>query len=225
MQSASILGHIEVGDVQAVRGLLDAGADPNEFVGEQGDLALCWAAAHGRSDIVELLIERGAQVDAVPSHGLGGPALRDALFANETETARALVSAGAEVDFASAAALGVIDRVRNHDEDHAERWGAFLGACRTGQIDVVQYLVPRGIDVAIYPPGDEWGGIGASGLHWAASGGHEDLVRWLVAAGTPVDIVDDTFGNTPLGWVLLDGDEAMARLLVGLGAEPSRALT
>jgi len=55
----------------------------------------------------------------------------------------------------------MLQQLRMHDEDHGERWGAFLSACKTGQLDVVQYLVPRGIDVTIYPPGDEWGGIGA----------------------------------------------------------------
>ena len=222
--TTSVLEAIERGDLATVEAALDDGFDPDSPLGD-GDLALCWAGAYGQVEIVELLLGRGASVDARPDHGMGGPALADALFENQMEAARVLVSAGAEVDYASAAALGLLDRMIGHEETHSERWGAFLSACKTGQVAVAQYLVPRGIDVAIYPPGDEWGGIGASGLHWAASAPNVELARWLVAEGTPVDIVDDTFGNTPLGWALLDGHDEVAEALLQLGADPTRAKT
>ena len=123
------------------------------------------------------------------------------------------------------AGLGRVDELKRREETDSERWSGFLLACKNGQLDVVRYLVPRGIDLTIYPPGEDWGGIGASGLHWAATHGHPSLVRFLVEAGTPVDIVDDVYGNTPLGWVLMDGDEDMAALLLELGADRSAALT
>ncbi|MGI9605180.1 MAG: ankyrin repeat domain-containing protein [Acidimicrobiales bacterium] len=220
MAYTTILEAIEHGDLHSVLSTLDAGFDPNTPVGDDGDLALCWAGAYGRLEIVAALLDAGADIDAAPAHGMGGPALSDALYENQIDTARALADAGASVGYESAAALGMIDQVRRHEENHGERWGAFLSACKTGQLEVVKYLVPRGIDVAIYPPGDEWGGIGASGLHWAAAGGHIELVCWLVDAGTPIDIVDDTFDNTPLGWVLLDDDERTAAALIELGADP-----
>ncbi|MGI9603773.1 MAG: ankyrin repeat domain-containing protein [Acidimicrobiales bacterium] len=223
MASATILDAIEQGDVDHVRTLLDDGFDPNTPVGDDGDLMLCWAAAFAQDEIVRILLASNADVDAVPDHGMGGPALSDALFAGHVATASLLADAGAHVSYADAAALGRLADVQAHDEDHGERWAAFLSACKTGQQPVVEYLVPRGIDVTIYPPGDEYGGIGASGLHWAASGGHEALVRWLVAAGTPIDIVDDAFDNTSLGWVRQDGDEEMAGVLIELGADPERA--
>lgn len=66
----------------------------------------------------------------------------------------------------------------------------------------------------------------------------ENLASWLrsdnskrssalnkSAPGTPVNIVDDVYRNTPLGWVLMDGDEAMVEILVELGADRSRALS
>ena len=220
---ATILDDIEAGDLVAVEAALDAGFAPDTPVGDDGDLALCWAAAYGHVDIVRVLLDHGATVDLAPRHGMGGPALSDALFENQVETARVLAAAGAATDFAAAAALGMLDVVQAHDETHGERWSAFLSACKTGEIDVVRYLVPRGIDVSIYPPGDEWGGVGASGLHWAAAGNHVDLVRYLLAAGTPVDIVDDTFTNTPLGWALIDGAHEAAEVLKRAGANESLA--
>ena len=44
-------------------------------------------------------------------------------------------------------------------------------------------------------------------------------------SAAPIDIVDDVYGNTQLGWVLMDGDEAMAKILLELGADRSRALS
>lgn len=220
----TILQAVQSGDISTVVTLLDAGYDPDIPVGDDGDLLLCWAAAYGQLPIVELLLEHGADIDAVPSHAMGGPALTEALFEGHIEVAEVLADAGAHVDYAHAAGLGKIDQLEDHDEDESERWAAFLSACKTGQLDAVKYLVERGIDVTIYPPGNEYGGIGASGLHWAAANGHEDVVRWLVEAGTPVDIVDDTFDNTPLGWVLLDQATAMADVLLELGADPQLAL-
>ena len=218
---ATILDDIERGDIGAVEAALEAGFVPDTPVGDDGDLALCWAAAYGQVDILRTLLEHGATVDLAPAHGMGGPALSDALFENQVEAARLLVGAGAATDFAAAAALGLLDIVRAHDESDGERWSAFLSACKTGELDVVRYLVPRGIDVAIYPPGDEWGGVGASGLHWAAAGNHVALVHYLLDAGTPVDIVDDTFANTPLGWALIDGAAEAADALRAAGADES----
>ncbi|MEM7285316.1 MAG: ankyrin repeat domain-containing protein [Actinomycetota bacterium] len=217
----TILDDIEAGDLGAVRAALAAGFVPDTPVGDDGDLALCWAAAYGQVDIVHALLEHGASIDLAPAHGMGGPALADALFENQVETARVLVAAGASVGFAAAAALGMLEVVQAHDETHSERWSAFLSACKTGEIEVVRHLVPRGIDVAIYPPGDEWGGVGASGLHWAAAGNHTELVRYLLEVGTPVDIVDDTFANTPLGWAVMDGAEDAATALRAAGADES----
>lgn len=223
MERAPILDAIEDGDIATVRAALADGFTPDTPQGDDGDLALCWAAAYGQVDIVRLLLEHGASIEAAPAHGMGGPALSDALFENQLEAARVLVDAGAHVGYAAAAALGFLDRMVDHDEDDSERWSAFLSACKTGQLEVVRYLVPRGIDVAAYPPGDEWGGIGASGLHWAASAPDVELVRWLVDAGTPVDIVDDTFGNTPLGWARMDGHTEIVDTLLALGADPTKA--
>jgi ankyrin repeat protein len=223
MALPTVLKAVRDGEIATVNELLSQGYDPNTPVGDDGELLLCWAASYGHVPIVELLIAQGADVDAVPSHGLGGPALSDAIFEGHMDAARLLAKAGAQVDYPHAAALGLIEQVRDHDETHEERWSAFLAACKTGQLEVVQYLVPRGIDLEIYPPGSEYGGIGASGLHYAASCDHPTVVEWLVVSGTPVDIVDDAFENTPLGWALLDGNDLVAELLLRLGADPSLA--
>jgi ankyrin repeat protein len=41
-----------------------------------------------------------------------------------------------------------------------------------------------------------------TGLHWAAFGGHADIVDLLLRANAPVNIKDQRFDGTPLGWAL-----------------------
>lgn len=210
---------------QLLRSLLEAGADPNApDTDPDGDLPILISAAHGHTSLVKQLVDAGADLERSPGHGYGMPALATALFCGNVETAELLASSGAELDYPSKAALGRLAALREYDENDGERWSAFLFSCKTGQLDVVRYLVDSGIDVSIYPPGSDWGGIGASGLHWAVAHGHAKLARWLVDAGTPVDIKDDAFDNTPLGWALQDGNSAMVRLMRELGASDTEAI-
>src|SRR5260221_619896 len=80
------------GDLAAVRTLLDAGADVNATC--HNGSAVQFAAAKGDAVMLRLLLGRGARTDAVSGQA---PLLMAA--ANEhTETVRALVEAGADVN-------------------------------------------------------------------------------------------------------------------------------
>ncbi len=54
------------GDLDAVRLLLEHGADPNAREPGDNTTPLHWAAAHGHVDVVRALLDAGADV-----HGLG----------------------------------------------------------------------------------------------------------------------------------------------------------
>jgi ankyrin repeat protein len=41
-----------------------------------------------------------------------------------------------------------------------------------------------------------------TGLHWAAFGGHADIVDLLLRANAPVNMKDKRFDGTPLGWAI-----------------------
>ena len=58
---------------------------------------------------------------------------------------------------------------------------------------------------------------GRSLLHWACSGGHKELVQWLLESGSEVDARDDSRW-TPLIIASSAGHEAVVRLLLGAGA-------
>lgn len=59
---------------------------------------------------------------------------------------------------------------------------------------------------------------GRSVLHWAACGGHTNLVQWLIEHQANVDATDDALW-TPLIIAASAGHEAVVRLLLGSGAE------
>jgi len=43
---------------------------------------------------------------------------------------------------------------------------------------------------------------GQTGLHWAAYGGHLDIVKLLIERGAAIDAKDESYGGTPLDWAL-----------------------
>ena len=58
---------------------------------------------------------------------------------------------------------------------------------------------------------------GRTALHWACSGGHKEIVQWLVENGSEIDARDDSRW-TPLIIAASAGHEAIVRLLIGRGA-------
>ena len=63
----NLLAAVREGDVQEVRYMLRSGADPNARDGD-GWPVLLWAVRAGRADVVDLLVDRGARVDADVRH-------------------------------------------------------------------------------------------------------------------------------------------------------------
>ena len=70
-----------------------------------------------------------------------------------------------------------------------------MWACEYGHDGVVDFLLKKGVDVVAQPHGE-------TGLHWAAYAGHARTVKALLKWKAPVDMKDNRFGGTPLGWAL-----------------------
>jgi len=77
----------------------------------------------------------------------------------------------------------------------AQMKSGFQWACEYGRTRVVDFLLQRGIDVGEMHRGQ-------TGLHWAAYAGHADIVRRLLERNAPIDLRDERWRNTPLGWAL-----------------------
>ena len=84
------------GDIETVKGLLAKGADTNTSDSQFGVSPLSWAALLGQTEIAELLIRNGADVNG--RNRDGGTALHGAAFLGHTDTAALLVQKGADVN-------------------------------------------------------------------------------------------------------------------------------
>lgn len=107
------------GDINAVKDLLNKGADAGER-----NIALMWAADSGRTEVVKLLIDEGADVNH-----LEDAALVNAAENGHTDTVKLLIEKGAKV---------------GSDEN-----GALINAALGVHVDTVKLLVEKSTDADI----------------------------------------------------------------------------
>lgn len=205
--------------VAVAAALLDAGADidatADMYGGGAQTLGLAATSIHPAmagvlEELLAFLIVRGAAAGDARG-GAAWSALINGCHANGRPAAAEFLAAraadgGAGLDLEAAAGVGRLDLVQRFFEADGALAGAtpdqardgFTWACEYGHADVVAFLLAHGQDVNARLPKHH----GQSGLHWAAWGGHANTVRVLLAAGARVDIVDERFGGTALGWAL-----------------------
>jgi peptidoglycan/LPS O-acetylase OafA/YrhL len=85
----------KTGDIEALKHYLSNGESPNARDPSFGVTALSWAALEGRAEIVELLIEAGADVNA--KNRDGATPLHAAAFMGQLEVAQLLLENGADI--------------------------------------------------------------------------------------------------------------------------------
>jgi len=198
--------------VKVAEMLLKAGAAVDalaEMYGGSTTLGLVATSIHpwlaGVQDaLMQILLEHGAAIDQPGAAGNGQRAVNGCLANGRPEAAEFLAARGAPLDLEEAAGVGRLDLVKNFfNEDGSLRANAtmaqmrsgFNWACEYGRIGVVDFLVQKGLEVGERHHGE-------TGLHWAAFGGHLDIVKLLLERRAPVDVKDERFGGTPLGWAL-----------------------
>ena len=137
----------------------------------------------------------------------GGP-LHKASWSGDTEKARALIDAGADVNQKLNPGLLVI-----------EPSGVFplFYAAKYGHADTVRLLIERGADV------NAKSNCRANALGAAARWGHTDIVKILLDAGAEVNVKDCWSGGTPLTYATLAGNSEIVRLLLEADADPGIA--
>jgi ankyrin repeat protein len=165
----------------AIRALVEAGADVNApFTGAHRETPLHWAASTNDLAALEALLEAGADIEA---HGAvigGGTALADAVAFGQWEAARRLVERGARTTLWQAAALGLIERLREHlaaEPGAEEITNAFWCACLGGLGEAAELLRGRGADL-------HWIGYDRlTPLGAAERSGARELADWLLSLG------------------------------------------
>ena len=88
------------GSAEVVKQLIAHGADVNAAESRKGQTALMWAAAEGHPDVVQVLIDNKADVNAASKSGF--TALVFAAVKNDPKSVQKLLAAGADAELRAA---------------------------------------------------------------------------------------------------------------------------
>jgi hypothetical protein len=161
-----------------IRALVAAGADVNaRFTGPHTETPLHWAASSDDIEALDALLDACADIGADGAVIAGGTPMSDAVAFGQWKAARRLLERGARTNLWQAAALGLLDRVRDEltqtEPTQDDLDNALWCAAHGGQRDAAELLLNRGADPT-------W--VGHDDLTPAAaagrSGAHE-LAAWL----------------------------------------------
>ncbi len=177
--------------------LIDAGAPVN---GDPGDTEtpLITAASYGDADVAKVLIEAGADIEAISAPDSGGvpssTALGHAAVFGMTEIIDVLVAAGARIDsLEMAAAAGDVSAWPLRRFTIQSRIRALVFAADHQRLNVIDQLIEAGTPVN--EADAEWGRLP---LHTAAGNGRPASVRRLLRHGADPSLRDPKHNTTPL---------------------------
>jgi len=162
-----------------------------------GYTALQFAARNGHTDIVALLLQHGADVDAA-THGDQDTALHLSTLHGFDDVVQQLLEAGADID------------AQNIDGSTALHIAA-----EAGDLQLVQLLVGAEADVNV----QDWGGETA--LILAAQQGHTEVVRKLLSAGAIAETAACSDGYRALHHAAMQGHLTITNLLLAKEAAES----
>ncbi|MGA2208504.1 MAG: ankyrin repeat domain-containing protein [Acidimicrobiales bacterium] len=168
-----------------VRVLAAAGADLNAHVRDSWhhETALHWAASNDDIDLIDALLDAGADIEHPGSSIGGGAPIQSAIGYGQWAAAKRLWERGAKIGLSHAAAFGEIDLVRSFVEadpppDADDLSLAFWNACRAGRRGVAEYLLGKGADRDWQAPWD-----GNTPLDAALAKHEGAVVAWLHEIG------------------------------------------
>ena len=190
------------------RWLLEHGADPNLAWGQDGEAPLHVAARRWDVAMVELLMDRGADVERRRFDGYTPYALAE-LHGNREIAAR-LAAYGANNDLSAldqfVAACARADRVSAEsmlsarpslrNELRPKHHLMMEHPAETGQVDVLETMLACGFDPNVRDKDN------VTALHRAAMAGHPQAVRILLNFGADINALDGMFSATPLVWAV-----------------------
>ncbi|KAJ7659436.1 ankyrin repeat-containing domain protein, partial [Mycena olivaceomarginata] len=195
---------------------------------EEKSLSLQVAAQCGHISMVQLLIAKGADVNA--RVGYYGSALHIAVTLGHHDITRLLITEGADVNVQGGEYGSVLQSAVSWDDEDIVRvliekgadvnaqfgeHGSALelaAASYSCQEDLVRFLIDKGANVDAH--GGEYGGA----LQAASGRGYTVIARLLVEAGADVNAVGGEYGGA-LQAAVANGHEDIFRLLIAEGAD------
>jgi len=229
---------IEARDAAGLAALLDAHPELVAARGTNGNDLLGMAGAMDDDRLLDVVLERGADLERGNAHGW--TVLHQAAYAGRTERARRLIEAGAPVDVSARGDGGtplIVALFWGHRATaellagHGVVPRNLRAAAGLGDLDLIDALPPEeaGAHRAFYRPHTGFPDWQPSGdpqevldeaLAWAARSDRADAVERLVARGA--DVAADVYRGTALAWAAACGRVGTMRRLVALGADPDQ---
>lgn len=217
LRAAAYNGHTKV-----MEALIGGHADVNQWAGRMH--ALLSAAAGGQLQAVKLLLDNGAEADAIDR------ALLYAAVGGNADVIRALLEHGAKLEPEAgvsalraaayeghtAALAALLDRgVDVNGKDSSDGFSALTSAVRDDRIEAAMLLLQRGADINA-PDKD-----GMTPLMWVTT--HEQTARFLIDKGADINAKDKQ-GMSVLAQAVSQipyGSKPIVDLLLERGADPN----
>ncbi|KAH0365372.1 purine and uridine phosphorylase, partial [Aureobasidium melanogenum] len=167
---------------------------------EHGKTALSWASAEGHSNIVQILLDAGADVNAQGDHcdplQAANP-LQAAIRGGHDKIVQMLLDRGACVN----------------GEGGYYYPNALQAASSEGHDNIVQMLLDRGADV------NAQGGEDGSALQAASAKGHDNIVQMLLNKGADVNAQGGYYYSNALQAASSRGHDNIVQMLLNEGAD------
>ncbi|KAK1840600.1 Ankyrin repeat domain-containing protein 50-like protein 3 [Colletotrichum chrysophilum] len=218
---AALNGHDEV-----LLRLLPSDNDALNSRDNAGRTPLIWGSSEGHDNIVRMLLDKGADVNA--QGGRYGNALQAASFKGHDKIVQMLLDKDADVnaqggDYVNALYIAseeghddIVQMLLNKGADvnaHGGEYGnALQAASQGGHNNIVQMLLDKGADV------NARGGVYGNALQAASEGGHDNIVQMLLDKGADVNAQGGEYGNA-LQAASERGHDNIVQMLLDKGAD------
>lgn len=201
VKASELFDAVMAEDAAGVVAALAAGADVNQR-DASSRTALHMAASRKSAEIVVLLLDAGADVDAEADATAGRVhPLHWAANFGRAANVKALLEHGAKVDVVT-----------------LQGDTALLLAAKSGHVEVAEALLQAGAN-----PLAEEATYGDTPIYLAAMAGHVKLVELMVANGVDVNLRNSRTGETPLWVAAMDDRVEVIAYLLASGADPNIA--
>ena len=182
------------GDVARLKELLAGGASASEVDPETGRSALHFAARENRAEVVSVLLESKADINATDR--TGKTPLTLAAENSAVETTKLLIERGADIN------------KRDQIGGTSLTWACGLGGAAT-----VKLLIDGGADLSVVDVN------GLTPLIWAAGIGKPESVKLILERKPDLSVQDGVTGDTALMRAVRSGKTESVKILIDAGAD------
>jgi ankyrin repeat protein len=218
---ADFLNAAHRGDLSNVQSVLARDPSLARASDDMGDTALHKAAEGGHLDVVSMLLDGGADVDAVRADGMRpiNCVLRLGKDSSSANILDALLARGATYNIYIAAVIGDYDYVKNallHDAslsnfEDSSHGRPISAAARRNDLEMVKLLLHHGANPSLPEKGAPLGGA----LWIAVYQRQPEMVKLLLEHGANPNTAPESSGSALLQ---ARGDDYLTRLLIEYGA-------